>query len=82
MCHKIQTANSKIRTKITIARIQPRRRAKCQDNAIRPLQRAGSVVVGSMDVKGLYPAIQWIKGPEEMGKGVEDSKVKFPTVNK
>ena len=39
------------------------------------------VVAGSMDVSALYPSIQWVRGSDEMFKGIKESKVVFKDLN-
>ena len=35
-----------------------------------------------MDVKALYPSIQWIPGSREVARGIREAKLKFENINK
>ena len=41
----------------------------------------GNYVIGSVDVKALYPSIQWISGAKEMQKGIVESGIEFNNIN-
>ena len=78
VCYQIMQCNTKISKYKDQFRTLPRRKAKDQN---RNFTMKGQFVLGSMDVKALYPSIQWGSGAVEVGKGINESKTSFENVN-
>ena len=72
----IDDGNAKIRTYLDNIRVKVPRTAK-ENTDLKMKIDKGNLVIGSMDVKALYPSIQWISGAKEISKAVGESKVKI-----
>ena len=79
MKHHLLEANKKISN--DKVKILPERTTK-NISTNKPLFTRGKYVVGSMDVKALYPSIQWIPGSKEVKRGIRNSKLNFRNINK
>ena len=74
VCEKLECVNKKLSDQDI--RVQPDRKSKNKLIFIK-----GKVVIGSMDVKGLYPAIQWDRGTEEVFKGIKEGTIEVENLN-